>query len=159
MHDFFSSTPASEVTAASLLFLSNSSLVYRSLSIQSAQRRAMSWLAGVPFTAEPRFFSSPQRADRLWSPSRLSSNEHRRRFLWRSSGRGVKLTTHLQLISKSRMVELYLHSPIRLHGVLLNCLTREITSTSSIIFPFRVTWSSYWEPRTVTRNFFGTLYT
>jgi hypothetical protein len=32
---------------------------------------------------------------------------------------GVKLTTHLHLVPRSRMVELYLHSPICLHGVVL----------------------------------------
>jgi hypothetical protein len=36
------------------------------------------------------------------------------------SGKDVKLTTHLHLLPKSRMVELYLHSPIRLHGIVLN---------------------------------------
>jgi hypothetical protein len=35
------------------------------------------------------------------------------------SGQGVKLTTHL-LVSKSRMVELHIHSPIRLNGIELN---------------------------------------
>jgi hypothetical protein len=35
-------------------------------------------------------------------------------------GRGVKLTTHLHLVSRSRMVELYLRSLIRLHGKVLN---------------------------------------
>jgi hypothetical protein len=33
---------------------------------------------------------------------------------------GVKLTTHLQPVPKSRMVELYLHSPIFVHGIVLN---------------------------------------
>jgi hypothetical protein len=33
---------------------------------------------------------------------------------------GMKLTTHLHLVPRSRMVELYLHSPICLHGVVLN---------------------------------------
>jgi hypothetical protein len=32
----------------------------------------------------------------------------------------VKLSTHLQLVPRSRMVELYLHSPIRFHGIVLN---------------------------------------
>jgi hypothetical protein len=32
------------------------------------------------------------------------------------SGRGVKLTAHLHLVWSSKIVELYLHSPIRLHG-------------------------------------------
>jgi hypothetical protein len=33
---------------------------------------------------------------------------------------GVKLTTHLQLVPMSKMVEVYLHSPIRLHGIVPN---------------------------------------
>jgi hypothetical protein len=37
-----------------------------------------------------------------------------------TSSRGVKLTTDLHLVTTSRMVELYLHSPIRLHGIVLN---------------------------------------
>jgi hypothetical protein len=32
----------------------------------------------------------------------------------------VKLATHLRLVPMVRMVELYLHSPIRLHRVVLN---------------------------------------
>jgi hypothetical protein len=36
------------------------------------------------------------------------------------SRQGVKLTTHLHLVLRSRMVELYLQSPIHLHGVVLN---------------------------------------
>jgi hypothetical protein len=35
-------------------------------------------------------------------------------------GTGVKLTTHLHLVLRVRTLELYLHSPIRLHGVVLN---------------------------------------
>jgi hypothetical protein len=33
---------------------------------------------------------------------------------------GVKLTGHLHPVLRSRMVELYLHSPIHLHGMVLN---------------------------------------
>jgi hypothetical protein len=40
---------------------------------------------------------------------------------------GVKLTTHLHLVSWSRMMELYLHSPIRFHGIVLNSLSTGIT--------------------------------
>jgi hypothetical protein len=32
------------------------------------------------------------------------------------SGRGLKLTTHLRLVPRSKNMELQLHSPIRLHG-------------------------------------------
>jgi hypothetical protein len=35
-------------------------------------------------------------------------------------GWGVKLTTHLQLVPRSRMMELYVYSPTRLHAVMLN---------------------------------------
>jgi hypothetical protein len=34
--------------------------------------------------------------------------------------REVKLTTHLHLVLRSRMIELYDHSPICLHGIVLN---------------------------------------
>jgi hypothetical protein len=37
-----------------------------------------------------------------------------------SSGRRVKLITHILIVPRPMMVELYLHSPIRLHGVFLN---------------------------------------
>jgi hypothetical protein len=33
---------------------------------------------------------------------------------------GVKLTIHLHLVLRLRMVEVYLHSPPRLHGIVLN---------------------------------------
>jgi hypothetical protein len=36
------------------------------------------------------------------------------------AGRGVKLTTRFHLVPRSKMVQLYLHSTIRLHGVVLN---------------------------------------
>jgi hypothetical protein len=36
------------------------------------------------------------------------------------SGRDVKLTTHVQLVQRSRNVELYLYSPICLHGIVRN---------------------------------------
>jgi hypothetical protein len=36
------------------------------------------------------------------------------------SGRGVKLTTHIYVVLRPRMVELYLHSLICLLGIMLN---------------------------------------
>jgi hypothetical protein len=62
------------------------------------------------------FFSSPQRSDWLWDPSSLLSNGY-----WgqRVKRQAVKLTTHFNVVPKSR-IELYLHSPICIHGIVLN---------------------------------------
>jgi hypothetical protein len=66
------------------------------------------------------FFSTPQRLDRAlgptqspieWIPGPLSQGY---------SGRHVKLTTHLYLVPRSRIMELHLHSPIHLNGVVFN---------------------------------------
>jgi hypothetical protein len=46
-----------------------------------------------------------------------------RKFPLGESGRGVKLTTHLYLVPKSRIMGLNLHSPISLHGLVLNSLS------------------------------------
>jgi hypothetical protein len=37
----------------------------------------------------------------------------------KQSGRSVKLTTYLPLVPRSRMIELYLDSPISLHDIAL----------------------------------------
>jgi hypothetical protein len=70
---------------------------------------------GVRVPGESRIFSSPRRPDLLWGPPNLLFNAYRGQGGW-----GVKLTTHLQLMPKSKNVDLYNHSPIRLHGVVLN---------------------------------------
>jgi hypothetical protein len=57
-------------------------------------------------------FYSPQRPDRLWDqPFRRVAGAH---SLW------VKETTHFPLMPRSTVVELYLHSLKRLHGIVLN---------------------------------------
>jgi hypothetical protein len=43
------------------------------------------------------------------------------------SGRGMKLTTHFHPLPRSRKVDLYIHSPICLHGVVLNLLSTGTT--------------------------------
>jgi hypothetical protein len=65
-------------------------------------------------------FTSPCCPDRLWGQTSLLSNGYRGLFPRGYSGRSVKLTTHLQLVPRSRKVGLYIHSPIRLHSVVLN---------------------------------------
>jgi hypothetical protein len=39
----------------------------------------------------------------------------------------MKLTTHPQLVPGPRMMELYLHSPIHLHGMAINYLSTGLT--------------------------------
>jgi hypothetical protein len=51
---------------------------------------------------ESRVFSSPRRPDRLWVQLNLLLNGYRRLFPQGQNGRGVKLTTHLQLLARSR---------------------------------------------------------
>jgi hypothetical protein len=41
-------------------------------------------------------------------------------FLRGQAARGMRLTTHLHLVPRLRMVELHVHSPIFLHGIVLN---------------------------------------
>jgi hypothetical protein len=49
------------------------------------------------------FFTSPLRPDQIWDPPSLLSNGYQGLFTWGSSGREVKLTTHLYLLPRSRM--------------------------------------------------------
>jgi hypothetical protein len=67
-----------------------------------------------------RFLSTPQRPDRLWGPFSRLSNGYMRRFPFEYSDRGVKVTICLHLLPRSRMVALYLHSPIRLIDMVIN---------------------------------------
>jgi hypothetical protein len=60
---------------------------------------------GVRVPVGPRIFSSPRRLDRLWGLPNLLFNGYRWLFSREQSGRGVKLTTHLQLVPRSRKCE------------------------------------------------------
>jgi hypothetical protein len=83
---------------------------------QSVYRRAMGRTIRVRFPAGARYFFSPQRPDRLWAYQISNQMGTGGSFARRLSGRGVNLTTHLHLLSWSRKLDLYLHSPIYLHG-------------------------------------------
>jgi hypothetical protein len=78
---------------------------------------------GVRVQVGSRIFPSPRRSDRLWGPHNFLSNGYWGLFPRGQSGRDVKLTTHLQLVPRSRKVDLYIHSPLRLHGVVLKLLS------------------------------------
>jgi hypothetical protein len=54
-----------------------------------------------------------------WVPGALS--------LGGKAAGGVKLYTHLQLVLRSRNMDLYIHFPLRLHGVALNWLSTGTT--------------------------------
>jgi hypothetical protein len=73
---------------------------------------------GVRVPVGARIVSSPQGPDRLWGPPSLLSNGYHG-LLRRLSGQGVKLTTP-KICWGQEYVDLYLHSPIRLHGIVLN---------------------------------------
>jgi hypothetical protein len=75
---------------------------------------------GIRVPVGARSFCSPCRPDRFCVPPNLLSNGYRGLFPRERNRRGVKLTTHLHLQPSSRKVEIYLYSPIRLHGKVLN---------------------------------------
>jgi hypothetical protein len=84
-------------------------------------------------------FSTPQRSDRLSGPPSLHSNGYWGLFPRRKSGRGVKLTTHLHIVPRSRMAELYLHFEcVLMAWCLINqaqgqlYLKRQIISSASV---------------------------
>jgi hypothetical protein len=52
----------------------------------------------------------------------------------------VKVITHPHLVPRSRMVELYLHCPIRLHDVLLNYTQGQLCSSTLSVLTSPVTW-------------------
>jgi hypothetical protein len=82
------------------------------------ERRATGWTARIRFPAEARNLSllhSVQNGPGI-HPAPLPGTL----FSWGSSFRGVKLTTHFLLVPSSRMLELYLHSPTCLHGIVLS---------------------------------------
>jgi hypothetical protein len=101
---------------------------YRNVSLSWNNRvkfRAMSPSTGITaiiFTSK----SGAGIAGRLRSRGSIPGSGKRFFSLQRPDRLRMKLTTHLHLVPRIRMVELYLHSPIYLHGVVLNYLSQEI---------------------------------
>jgi hypothetical protein len=57
----------------------------------------------------------------------MKSSGYQGLFPWGKSVQDVEITTYHHIVPRSRMVELYLHSPIRLHDVVLNQLSTGAT--------------------------------
>jgi hypothetical protein len=72
-------------------------------------------IIGVRFLAGAREFFLHSVQTLLWDSPIFPYNGY-----WGLFPRGVKLTTHLHLVLRLKMMELYLHSPVRLQGVVLN---------------------------------------
>jgi hypothetical protein len=89
---------------------------------ESVLQRAMGWTARARLPVEVTDFSPLQCPDRLWGPPSLS-NGYRG-----STGWGVELTTHLYLMLRSRIVEVYLRSHIRHQGQLHRYLSPHVTT-------------------------------
>jgi hypothetical protein len=87
------------------------------LSVWSVHRRAAGWTTAIPSPAM-EFSSRPP--ERLWGPTNIVFIGYRGLFPHGWGGWGVKLTAHLHPVPRSKLVELYLNSPIRLHGLVLN---------------------------------------
>jgi hypothetical protein len=86
----------------------------------SVERRAMGWMARVRFPAvlDFSFLHSLQidpGAHPASYPMGVGGFFHRR-----LSGMAVKLTTQLDLVPRSRKEELYSHSAVCLHGIMLS---------------------------------------
>jgi hypothetical protein len=72
---------------------------------QSVEQRAIVWTTALKFSAGRKNILFSKASKLALGPIRLSGAP----FRWEESynGRGVNLTTHLQLVPSSRMVELY----------------------------------------------------
>jgi hypothetical protein len=77
-----------------------------SLDSRGSISRRGKWFVSIP--------QCPDGSEGLWKPSSLPSNGYHGLLNRGLSRSGVKLTTHFHLVPGSRIVELYLHSPIHI---------------------------------------------
>jgi hypothetical protein len=89
-------------------------MVYSSVGVTTG------WTAGIRIPAAIRFslLHSVQASSGVHPTSYPMGTEDS--FPWGKVAGGLKLTTNLHLVPRSRMVELYHHFPICLHGIVLN---------------------------------------
>jgi hypothetical protein len=90
------------VTKHTLLFISNYTLqgIWDSVVSIATGYELDNRETGVRVPAGSRIFSSPSRPNRLLGPINLLSSAYCELFVRRQNGRGVKLTSHLQLVPR-----------------------------------------------------------
>jgi hypothetical protein len=89
-------------------------------------------VVGVRLPVGARIFSSPRRPDRFWSPPSLLSNGYRGSF---PGGKAAGVWSWSLISNKCRgqeNVDLYIHSPIRLNGLMLN----QLSTGAPLPYPF-----------------------
>jgi hypothetical protein len=85
-------------------------------------------------------FSTPQHPDRFWGPPSLLASGYPGHF---PRGKAIwAWSSHLHLVLRSRMAGLYLHSPIRIHNIVFNCLIKEAQGQLYLLYNlcFCVCW-------------------
>jgi hypothetical protein len=106
-------TPYVIIISSSIIKTSYLTMVSRDSSVGTAT----GWTAGVRFPARLRFFSSPQRPDRLWSPPILLSNGRRGLF-----SRGKAAGAWSWLTSKCRGQEWWSYTSTPPYDSMVRCL-------------------------------------
>jgi hypothetical protein len=81
-----------------------------------------------------RFFSPPHHPDQFWGPHSLLHNGYWRAVSLRVQQQGYE-DDHSHLVSRLRIVELYFHFSIHLHGVVLNKVSPKMLPYSCVYHP------------------------